>query len=89
MTREELQSAARHLEEASEQASPEARERLADQSAQFERHATADRGPDHGRLARHESILAEIAEAEGGSVADHVESALAEIRAYRETIEGV
>lgn len=89
MTREELQSAARHLDEASERASPEARERLADQAAQFERHATADRGPDHGRLARHERILADVAEAEGGAVADRVESALAEIRAYRETVEGV
>lgn len=89
MVRDDLRSASEHLRAASSAAAGETSERLSGQAEDFERHATADRGPDHGRLARHESILTTIADEEDGEVADHVEAALADIRAYRETVEGV
>ena len=89
MTRNELHEAAESLQRAAEaEGDDAARERLREQSTQFESLATADRGPDHGRLARHEHILSGIAESESGA-AEHIESALESIREYRETVEGV
>lgn len=90
MTREPLQEASDILQEAAESATdPEQADRLRTQADEFQAHATDDRGPDHGRLARHERILADVAEAEGAEVAAKVDDALDAIHAYRETIEGV
>lgn len=90
MVRDDLKKASETLKEASKAANDdETRDRLHEQSDQFARHATADRGPDHGRLARHESILTGIADEAGGTVAEHIEDALEHIRSYRETVEGV
>ena len=90
MARDELQSAADAIRAAADAAGDdETRDRLETQAEQFETLATADRGPDHGRLARHEHILGSIADEEGGAVADHVEDALAAIHSFRETLEGV
>ncbi|WP_440988642.1 DUF7553 family protein [Haloarchaeobius baliensis] len=90
MTREQLETAAEHVRSAAQAATDaDARERLYRQAEEFERHAEAERGPDHGRLARHESILGEIADAEGGEVADEVDAALDHIHEYRETLPGV
>lgn len=89
MTRRELVEAADALRRAADSATTErARNRLEDQANQFERLAEADRGPDHGRLARHEHILTEVADEDDGAAAD-IEAALESIRAYRQTIEGV
>ena len=89
MARDELQQAADSLHHAAEVVqNDEARERLQNQADQFESLATAERGPDHGKLARHEHILTEIAEAETAA-AEQIEAALDSIRAYRETVEGV
>lgn len=89
MTRRELVEAADTLRRAADSATTErARHRLEDQAKQFERLAEADRGPDHGRLARHEHILTEVADEDDGAAAD-IEAALESIRAYRQTIEGV
>ncbi len=89
MSRDELQQVAATVERAADRTdSTEVRERLQAQSAEFDDLATADRGPDHGKLARHEHILSEIAE-ESPDVADDIEDALEAIHAYRETIEGV
>ena len=89
MTREQLQSAAASLRDAADVATdPNAASRLQDQADQFDALATADRGPDHGRLARHEHILTEITDEEPDA-AEKIESALESIRAYRATIEGV
>lgn len=89
MTRGELVEAAEALRRAAERAeSEQGRDRLQDQADQFERLAEADRGPDHGRLARHEHILTEIADEDDGAAAD-IEAALESIRAYRQTVEGV
>ena len=89
MVRDELQSASEKLAEASAAADGEVAETLDDQSEQLERLATRDRGPDHGRLARHENVLGEIAETNASEVADLVEAALADMRSYREGVEGV
>lgn len=89
MTRENLADAAVTLRKAADAATNETRERLENQASTFETLAEADRGPDHGKLARHEHILTDIADDEGGAVAEHVEDALDSIRAYRSTIEGV
>jgi hypothetical protein len=88
MTRTELRNAAESLREAADQTGEDARERLEKQARKLEEGAEAERGPDHGRLAHHEHVLAEIADDEPG-IADHVEAALDSIRAYRETVEGV
>ncbi|MFP8953361.1 hypothetical protein ACLI4Z_10360 [Natrialbaceae archaeon A-arb3/5] len=90
MTREDLTAAAESLRTAAGDASTdETRERLESQATQFSDLADADRGPDHGKLARHEHILAEIADEEGGAVANHVADALESIQSFRETLEGV
>ncbi|RQH00752.1 DUF7553 family protein [Natrarchaeobius oligotrophus] len=89
MSRQHLADAARSLERAAEAAEHDAADRLRQQSEQFSTLADADRGPDHGKLARHEHVLAEVADEEGGRVADRVDDAIESIHAYRETLEGV
>jgi hypothetical protein len=90
MSRDGLERASELLRDASEAADDdESRERLYDQSDQFADHATADRGPDHGTLARHERKLDEIGDEENEEVREAVDEALEHIRAYRETVEGV
>ncbi|GAB3032949.1 DUF7553 family protein [Natronobiforma cellulositropha] len=89
MTSDSLETAAQALSEASDEASGEAATRLESQADQFASLATDPSGLDHGKLARHEHILTSIADAEGGAVADHVEEALASIKSYRSTLEGV
>lgn len=89
MTRTELNDAAEALRRAAEAAEgDDTRRRLEDQASQFEELAEAERGPDHGRLARHEHILSEIADEKGPPQAE-IEAALEWIRAYRQTVEGV
>jgi hypothetical protein len=86
--RDELDAASTTLADAASDADPTVRDRLETQAEQLASLATADRGPDHGRLARHERALSEIADDDPG-VADAVDDALAHVRAYRETVEGV
>lgn len=88
MPGEELQNAANALSRAADTADGEAQKRLQDQASEFESLANAERGPDHGKLARHEHILTDIA-AEHQETAGDIDDALEAIRAYRETIEGV
>lgn len=89
MTRGELSEAADALRRAADGAADaQTRERLEEQASQFDTLAEAKRGPDHGRLARHEHILAEIAREEDDAAVD-IEAALESIRAYRQTVEGV
>lgn len=90
MARDHLLTASEHLAAAAEAATdPDARERLFRQAEEFEEHAEGERGPDHGRLARHESILGEIADEQGGEVRDEIDAALDHIHSYRETLPGV
>jgi hypothetical protein len=51
--------------------------------------AAADRGPDHGTLARHENALHELIDATEGDVQANVEAALDSVQEYREGVEGV
>lgn len=91
MSSEPLGTAARSLREAEDAADDDAvATRLGEQADQFERMAENDGGVDHGRLARHEHVLAEISDEQGeGEVAEHVGEALAAITSYRETLDGV
>jgi hypothetical protein len=89
MTRDALKRASEILQNASESASGEAADRLADQSSAFAEHAESDRGPDHGRLARHENHLHDVEDEVGENVQALIEDAFEAIHDYRETIEGV
>jgi len=90
MTREQLRTASDELRKASEAASdPDLQQRLHEQSNQFATLATADSGPDHGRLARHLNALKEMREAGTDTVGGRIEAAEEAISAYRETVDGV
>jgi lipase chaperone LimK len=93
VTRELLQRASDELREAAELAPEDATERIADQSNRLATLATADRGPDHGRLARHANALAEIAarldDADASEAAGHVRAARDLLSEYREDLPGV
>ena len=89
MPRDQLQSAADALAEAADTTDEEAADRLRDLSAQLETLATRDRAPDHGRLARIQRALGEVATEADAAVADAVEEADDAIDAFRETLEGV
>lgn len=88
--RTELRNAAEKLSEARNAASdPDAGERLESLAEQVEKMADADRGPDHGRLARLEHNLQDVQKDLDAEAADLVDEALSHERAYRETVEGV
>lgn len=90
MSRGELERAGDLLESAAESATDgDAAGRLGDLADQLARLADADHGPDHGRLARIQSGLDEVQAAVGDEAAVRIEEALDEIRAFRETVEGV
>lgn len=90
MTREELQRASDSLREASEAAeSDELQRRLYDHSNQLAELASADRGPDHGRLDRHLNALSEMAADAGADASAAIDDAREAITEYRKTVEGV
>lgn len=67
----------------------DAKERLQDQSQQLQALAEAEQNPDHGRLDRHMHVLSELQDEVDEDIAEHVEHAREEVKAYRETVEGV
>lgn len=89
MTRTELATAADMVEDAAVAADGEPAERLDDLAGQLDSLAEAERGPDHGRLARIQSGLHDVEPAVGDEAAACIRDALDEIDAYRETLEGV
>lgn len=90
MAREELEAASESLREAAERVDDaDAEERIYEQSRQFAGLATADRGPDHGRLARHENILHDLIDSTAGEASERVQEALEHVQSYREGVEGV
>lgn len=89
MVREQLQRASDLLRQAAEASAGETQQRLYDQSDQLARLAAADRGPDHGRLARHMNALHELQRETDGEVAELVAEAREDVSAFRETVEGV
>ncbi len=89
MTQSDLERASDRLERAAAAADGERADRLRDQAATMEKLSKADRGPDHGRLARHEQKLRSIAEGADERVVAEVDDALAAISSFRETVDGV
>jgi len=88
MDQTKLADASDALYEASESVEGEAADRLRNQADALAKHADADRGPDHGQVARHQEKLREI-KAEASAVADEIDRAYALLNEYRETVEGV
>jgi hypothetical protein len=88
MTRTELATANEILESAADSAGNSA-DRLADLASQLDRLAEADRGPDHGRLARIQTALNEIQQEVDDETAATIGDARTEISEYRETVDGV
>ena len=89
MTRENLSKASDILERAAEDADAEAAEKLREQARQLASLADAERGPDHGRLARHQAALRDVQRQVEDDVAERIGEANAAINAHRETLEGV
>lgn len=90
MVRKELQGASEALRQAAEVTeNEELEERVYNQSLELAELATAERGPDHGRLDRHRNVLLDIKETADAEVAALVEDAMEQIRTYREGVSGV
>jgi hypothetical protein len=89
MTREALETAASHLRTASDHATDEPGDRLADLAGQLEDLATSDRGVDHGRLARVQNALVDLRETVGAPAADAIDDADDAIDDFRQTLDGV
>jgi len=88
MTRTELATASDTLESAVDSAGDNA-DRLADLAGQLDQLAEAERGPDHGRMARIQTALNEIQEAVDDETAATIQDARTEISEYRSTVDGV
>ena len=90
MTRDELATASDLLEAAAENTENDrASERLTELAGQLERLSTADRGPDHGRLARIQSALNDLQSGDGADVAERIGEADDAIDEYRSDLDGV
>lgn len=90
MTRENLAEASDRLEAAATATDDDdAAKRLRDLAGQLDALAERERGPDHGRLARIENALGDLAEAVGEEASAEIEAAHEAVVAFRETVEGV
>lgn len=89
MAREELDKAAEALWQAVNAATGELRDKLEAQAEQVATLADRERGPDHGRLDRHQHALKRIREDAGEEVDGYVQRANELLEKYRETVEGV
>lgn len=89
MSHDELATASDHLERAADAASDERADRLQTQATAMADLSAAERGADHGRLARHEHTLRELSDGASDAVSEEVDAALSAISAFRETVEGV
>ena len=90
MPREELSTASERLDAAAANTADDAAaERLSELSGQLSKLATADRGPDHGRLARIQSALNDLETGDATDVADSIDAADDAINDYRSDLEGV
>lgn len=89
MGRDTLAEAAEALERAADAAGGEAAERLRRQADQLASLAEADRGPDHGRLARHQEAIREVKAGADEETVALIDEAYSLINDYRSTLEGV
>jgi predicted negative regulator of RcsB-dependent stress response len=90
MTREKLREASDELRKAAE-ATDDADliDRLHDQSNGLAKLADAEKGPDHGRMARIMNALSEMADAANDEAEAHITAARDAVADYRSTVEGV
>ena len=90
MTRDELATASDHLDTAAAETGDDAAsDRLGDLAGQLSKLADADRGPDHGRLARIQSALNDLKTGDAADVTDSIEAANDAINEYRSDLDGV
>lgn len=89
MVREQLQTAADHLRTAAETVDDDPAERLTELADKLDSMATADRGPDHGSMARMQNTLNEVTSDVDSEASDAIDDAKAAISEHRKTIEGV
>ena len=90
MTREELATASDLLESAAESTGNEDyAERLTGLADQLGALAEADRGPDHGRLARIENALSDLSESTSGDTVETINDAHHQVKEYRSGVDGV
>ena len=89
MTRDRLRTAGELLIDASRDADGDLRERIEGLAEQLNDLADADRGPDHGRIARMENALNEIEAQLDGDARENVRDAHEHLSEYRSTVSGV
>jgi hypothetical protein len=89
MTRDRLRTAGELLIDASQDADGDLRERIEGLAEQLDDLADADRGPDHGRIARMENALNEIEAQLDGDARENVRDAHEHLSEYRSTVSGV
>lgn len=89
MSTELLEEASQQLRTAAEAADGEVQRRIYDQSDAIATLAASDRTPDHGRLARHMNVLAELADETDGEANEAVVAARAKVSEFREGVAGV
>lgn len=89
MAREKLQAASDRLRAAAEGAPDDLAARLDGQADRVRDLAEREHSPDHGTLARVETKLGDLKEDAPASIAEQVDAALEDIRAFRSTVEGV
>lgn len=90
MTRDELATAGNRLESAADTATDaDVADRLRDLAGQLDTLAERDQAPDHGRLARIELALDDVAEDADDDLAAEVDDAHEHVISFRETVEGV
>lgn len=88
-TTNELRAAAESIDAARERAPETAADRLDGFAERVRKMADADRGPDHGALARLEHGLQDVSKDLDDEGAEAVDAALDHVRAYRATVDGV
>ncbi|WP_299263588.1 DUF7553 family protein [Halorientalis sp.] len=88
MARQQLETAAENLRTASDATTDEASSRLDDLADQLDDLAARESGPDHGRLARIQSALADLEDGVSTEAGEDIDDADDAINGYRETIEG-
>lgn len=90
MTREELATASDLLESAANSTDDaDATDRLESLSEQVADLSEAERGPDHGRLARLENALHDLTDDTSGDAVEAIEDAHEHVTEYRSGVEGV
>lgn len=88
MSQQKLRDASEELRDVLNAVDSDVRQQLQDQAKALADLADQQRGPDHGRVARHQQKLRDI-KREAPAAADAIDRANNRINEYRETIEGV